>query len=599
MNLDEIHYDIDNQQRNLELAYAYLDKEGTPKWSKWKKFIDCDIKFKEKANNRTILPREIVLDIEEPERFDKILKDVKKEFEFYSAYKTGSKGYHIHLFFKKDLSSEEKLLVIEKYDCDKQKATNRCMIALENVPHWKTGKIKTLIESKEGINDAAKIEIIEIEDKEIIFTRRGQIESFWKEQPFFYDKNRIFWLWDDENKKWEISDEIDYLNSIQEILGVETIDTKIRNELIAGFKQIGRKHNPKDIKKYWVQFKDKIYDVKTGKSFDATPEYFITNPIPWNVGESEDTPTIDKYLDDWVKGQDPSWKDTLYEIIAYNISMDKFMQRIIALCGGGSNGKGTFIKLNYKFLGKGNYVSSEIKALSEDRFEASTIYRKLLCVMGEVGYGDLRNTNQLKKIAGEDKLSFQFKNKDSFTEDNTATGICLTNALPITPDKSKGFYRKWLIIDFLNQFNEINENLIDKIPDIEFNNLAKKCLRILKELYKNPKFTNEGDFDERTKRYEERSNPVMKFVEGQCEESPGAKISLRDFTNACNKYLIDNHLRVLNANQIGKILRDEGFIVVSRKIYEISSVVILNLKLITREEPLELSKPLQSQLDIT
>ncbi|GAH99231.1 unnamed protein product, partial [marine sediment metagenome] len=47
--------------------------------------------------------------------------------------------------------------------------------------------------------------------------------------------------------------------------------------------------------------------------------------------------------------------------------------RLIALCGGGSNGKGTFIKLKYKFLGEGNYVSSEIKSLSEDRFEPAVL----------------------------------------------------------------------------------------------------------------------------------------------------------------------------------------------------------------------------------
>ena len=445
------------------------------------------------------------------------------------------------------------------------------------------GRICVLKEYAKVIN----ADIEEVHSKEKIFTRRGQIENFWEEQPFFYDVNKIFWLWDKDEKKWEISDEIDYLNSIQETLGVETIDTKVRTELINGFKQIGRKHKPKDVKKSWIQFRDNIYDVKTGKSFEATPDYFVTNPIPWNVGKCEDTPTIDKYFKEWV-GEE--YSKTLYEFLAYTISLNKFMQRIFALCGGGSNGKGTFIKLNYRFIGEGNYVSSEIKALSEDRFEASNLFRKLLCVMGEVGYDDLRNTNQLKKIAGEDKISFQFKNKNSFTDDNTATGVCLTNSLPITPDKSLGFYRKWLIIDFPNQFKQINEDLIGKIPDIEFENLAKKCLRILKELYKKPAFTNEGNFEERTQRYEERSNPVMKFVEERCNEDPSKNISLRDFTNVCNDYLKSKHLRILTANQIGKLLRGEGFSVGARTINDISSVVILNLSFKKMEDKIVIKR---------
>jgi len=412
-----------------------------------------------------------------------------------------------------------------------------------------------------------------------IMSRRGQIERFWKMHPFYYDESKIFWLWDKENYKWKISDEVNFCNSIFEALHIDTIDGKTESEIVRGFKQVGRKHKPKEIKKTWVQFKDKIYDIKTDECFNATPDYFVTNPIPWKVGDSEETPIIDKLFNDWIEGQDKSWKDTLYQIIAYNISSDKFMQRIIAFVGGGSNGKGTYIKLNYKFLGEENYVASEIKNLSEDKFEPAVLFNKLLCVMGEVSYGDLRNTNMLKKLGGEDKISFQFKQKTPFTEENTATCICLTNSMPITPDKTQGFYRKWLIIDFLNQFTEIDKNLIEEIPDVEFENLAKKSLRILKELYDNPHFVNEGTFNERAIRYEERSNPIIKFIETECEEIAGVMMTLRDFTNSCNEYLKKKHLRILNSNQIGKIIRNEGFIVGNRKIDDIPAVVIVNLRL--------------------
>ncbi len=429
--------------------------------------------------------------------------------------------------------------------------------------------------------------ITSIKTNSKIFTRRGQIENFYEEQPFFYDNSKMFWLWDNKEKRWVLSDEIDFLNLIQELFGIETIDSKAKSELISGFQQIGRKHHPKPMKKSWVQFKEKIYDLINDKSFDATPEYFSTNPIPYNVGENDNTPNIDKLFIEWV-GEE--YKETLYEIIAYNISLDKFMQRIIALCGGGSNGKGTFIKLNYKFLGKDNCVSSEIKSLSENVFETAVLYRKLLCVMGEVSYGDLKNTNQLKKLGGEDSISFQFKGKTPFTDDNTATCICLTNSLPQTPDKSIGFYRKWLIIDFPNQFKGINRELIESIPEKEFENLAFKCLNKLKLLYKTKKFTNEGDFDERMRRYEERSNPVLSFIDERCEEKIGSLIPLREFTNTLNEFLRSKHLRILGSVQVGKVLRNEGFLVGNRKINGISSVVILNLEIILEKKLSKLSK---------
>ncbi len=433
----------------------------------------------------------------------------------------------------------------------------------------------------------------EFEEPQEIFSVRGQIESFWKKQPFFYDESKLFWLWDLKNKKYILSDEINFLNLIQKKLGVETINNKSKGELISGFQQIGRLHKPKPNKKEWVQFKDKIYNIQTGESFEASPDYFITNPIPYDIGESEETPTIDKLFIEWVGEK---YKPNLYEFISYSISCNQFMQRIFAFCGGGSNGKGTFMKLNEKFIGEENCVSSEIKALSERQFEPAVLYKKLLCIMGEVSYDDLKNTNILKKIAGEDRMNFEFKGKTPFTEENTATCVCLTNSLPTTPDKSLGFYRKWLIIDFPNQFKEINKKLIEEIPEKEFNNLAAKCLRILKELYKNPKFSNEGDFEDRVKRYEERSNPVLRFVEEYCEETAGESLILRDFTNSCNNYLKSKHLRVLTANQISKTLKNEGFVVGNRKINDISAVVILNLKIIPSEKLLELLKLSKSQI---
>lgn len=157
--LDNLHYNHNKQQGNLELAYGFRDKEENLKFSKWKKYLDIqgDDRFIAKANNRTILPNEIVLDIEDLDQFLKILDEVKRDFQFYSAYKTGSRGAHIHLWFNEALNPGEKLFIIKKYHADEQKASARCMIALENCPHWKTGNPKTLVEEIKGFNDAVKI----------------------------------------------------------------------------------------------------------------------------------------------------------------------------------------------------------------------------------------------------------------------------------------------------------------------------------------------------------------------------------------------------------------------------------------------------------
>jgi P4 family phage/plasmid primase-like protien len=407
-----------------------------------------------------------------------------------------------------------------------------------------------------------------------IFSRRGQLEEYYKHQPFFYDKSKNFWIWDKENFYWKITDEIDFLNGIQEKLGIETINSQIRSELLAGFQQVGRKHTPKPAKKTWVQFKDLIYDIETDEIIVASPQHLITNPIKYQVGTSDETPTIEKYFVEWV-GEEH--KQELYELIAYSICPNRFLQRMFALCGSGANGKGTFMKIVQKFIGSDNYVSTELRQISENQFETATLFKKLLAVMGEVSESDLKNTNTIKELSGEDKIRYCFKGKTPFTDENTCLCVCLTNNLPTTPDKSLGFYRRWHIIDFPNQFNQISKDFVGEISEQEFENLAAKCLKTLKNLYSTGKMTNEGNFIEREKRYEERSNPLERFIQENCDEEPENKITLRNFVNAYNDTMRKHHLKTHTAISLSKKLRELGYYLGNRIELGVSSRYILGI----------------------
>lgn len=406
-----------------------------------------------------------------------------------------------------------------------------------------------------------------------IFEKQGQAKRFIEEQPLFYDRSGLWWFWDEEEMKYKLTDKIDILNEIIK-LGINTINTKERTEILNALQQVGREYMPEEIKRECIQFKDKIINIKTGETFESSPEYFSTNPIPWKVGETDETPIMDKLFEEWV-GKD--YVKTLYQIIAYVACSEQFMQRMIALVGGGSNGKGTFIKLLKKFIGKENCVSSELSLLSSNQFETSMLYKKLLCEMGEVSHNDLKNSNQIKKLSGEDDIRYCFKGKTAFSEMSSTTCIINTNSLPTTDDKTIGFYRRWLIIDFPNQF-PIKSNLIESIPEIEFENLANKVLSLLKEMYETQKFENEGDYKERMERYEERSNPLMRFIEENCEENYESYISLKKFGKIFNDYLKEKHLRIINPKEIKKNLIEEGFEVRRGTKDYVTDVYIFNLK---------------------
>lgn len=154
--LDYLYYTVGKQNYNFELCVLELTQQGDINSTKWKKYsevifpVDFDEEWKiEWINNRTIFPFELVLDIEDPKELPAVMEKIERVgIVNYSLYETGSKGYHIHIFHNSVLNEEDKSRYIDYFKADKCKCVDRTMIALENCPHWKTGKMKRRIEWK-------------------------------------------------------------------------------------------------------------------------------------------------------------------------------------------------------------------------------------------------------------------------------------------------------------------------------------------------------------------------------------------------------------------------------------------------------------------
>lgn len=392
-------------------------------------------------------------------------------------------------------------------------------------------------------------------DTGTVFTRRGQAEQFIKQQPLFYDKAGIWWFWDKQETKWELVDEVDILNHVFKTMNVDTIDSKSKTEIINALKQVGRLQNPKPIKKTWVQFKDKIYDIKTGEFFQATSEYFVTNPIPYEISGDARTPIMDAIFEQWVGKENVQ---TLHEIIAYCLLSDYPLHRIFCFVGSGLNGKGSFLRLLEKFLGKDNICSTELDTLISSRFEVTRLHKKLACVMGETNFSELQKTSMLKKLSGGDLIGFEYKNKNPFEDFNYAKIIISTNNLPTTSDKTIGFYRRWMIIDFPHQFSEKKE-ILETIPEEEYKNLATMSLIRLNEILEKREFHNEGTIEERRERYEAKSNFLERFLSlFTTQNDPNGYITKADFYKKFTAWGKENRFREMSETTVGLAMKKLG-----------------------------------------
>jgi len=406
-----------------------------------------------------------------------------------------------------------------------------------------------------------------------IFEKIEQAKYFIDKKPIYYDNVGIWWDWDEEKRMWKITDEINILNQIIKKLSIDTTNTKQKTEILNALKQVAREKQPKETKKSWVQFRDIIFDLETGEKIIPTKEFFVRNPINWKIGQDEDTPKIDALFESWVGER----KNELYEIIAFCMIPSYFIHRLFCFIGAGANGKSTFLKLLEKFIGKENITSSSLNLLMKERFEGSRLLNKQVCIIGETNFNLLTNTDFLKKLSGEDTIRCEFKGKNSFDFQNYAKLIMATNSLPPTADKTDGFYRRWKIIDFSNKFPK-EKDVLKEIEDIEFENLSLKCLNIAKKLWVNREFSNDGNFESRKRNYEEKSNPLNKFISENYQKDINGNILFSEFFEDFNDYLEERGFRVLSSLVISKQLRNEGFETKTKTIEKNTARYILGLK---------------------
>jgi len=388
------------------------------------------------------------------------------------------------------------------------------------------------------------------------FSKKDLAKKFLQIQPIYYDKYKIWWFWNRLEYKWEVVDETDILNYVSELSQANTVKTKEKTEIIEALKQESRKFKPKEIKKTWIQFKEWIIDIKTKEKFIANSEYFVTNPIPHSLGKSIETPKMDEIFEQWV-GKENVKK--LYEILAYCLLPDYPLHRIFCFIGGGMNGKSKYLELLRKFIGDNNSCSTELDTLLSSRFEITRLHKKLVCQMGETNFNEMNKTSVLKKLSGGDSIGFEYKRKDPFEDINYAKILIATNNLPATTDKTIGFYRRWMIIDFPNQFSE-KKDILKEIPKEEYNNLCLKCIDILKVLLEKRTFHNEGSIEDRMKIYEEKSNPIQKFIEEFFDTSDiNGFVTKNSFSKKLNEWLKNNKFREMSDIVITKWMKSRNF----------------------------------------
>ncbi len=307
-----------------------------------------------------------------------------------------------------------------------------------------------------------------------------------------------------------------------------------------------------------INFLNGLVDIESKQILPHTPDFLSTIQIPVIFDPEAKCPRIEKFLTEVLK---PADINTILEFFGYSLIPDYTIQSTILLVGSGANGKSKLLKLLERMLGESNCSHVSWQTLEYQRFAVAALEGKLINSFADLPSKSLVSTQTFKMLTGGDSLTVERKFQDEHDMTNFARLIFSANKPPIVKDEdSFAFWRRWVIIQFPNQFTgkDADPNILDKLttPD-ELSGLINLALDSLFRLLKQGKYSYDKSVDETCEFYKRTADPVYAFLEDCCESSSEDFISKDELYEAFKQYCADRKMAIIKPNAFGKKLTDQ------------------------------------------
>lgn len=268
----------------------------------------------------------------------------------------------------------------------------------------------------------------------------------------------------------------------------------------------------------YIAFKNGVYNVITGELTDFSPDFVITNQIPWNYRPEAYSEVCDRVLSK-MACQDKQVRLLLEECIGYCFYRRNEMSKAFILTGEKSNGKSTYLEMVKNVLGEGNVSSLDLAELDE-RFSVAEMSGKLANIGDDISdeFMQGRSIATFKKIVSGNSIKAEFKGQDVFFFAPYVKLLFSANTIPRTKDKTGAVLRRLVIIPFNAVFSEQDEDydpyIIYKLKEQEvMEYLVRLGVEALKRVVEQRKFSYSEKVDDALKEYETENNPVLMFLD--------------------------------------------------------------------------------------
>lgn len=204
----------------------------------------------------------------------------------------------------------------------------------------------------------------------------------------------------------------------------------------------------------YILFNNGVYDLESQQLLPHSPDYVISNIIPWDYNPNAYSELVDKTLDK-LSCHDKEIRTLLEECIGYTFYRDSKLGKCFVFTGEKNNGKSTFIFMLNTLLGDDNYSSVDITNLARE-LDIASLSNKLANIKDDIAdnYMDGLNVSLFKQVATGNRCRGKFLYQDPFDFYPYATLIFSANSIPRIKDPTGAVTKRMVIIPFNATFTK-------------------------------------------------------------------------------------------------------------------------------------------------
>jgi putative DNA primase/helicase len=256
----------------------------------------------------------------------------------------------------------------------------------------------------------------------------------------------------------------------------------------------------------------------------STPLFFSHNALDYDYDRRAPPPAH------WLEFLAQLWPDdqgsigTLQEIFGLCLTADTRHQKAFLLIGPRRSGKGTIARILVGLVGRCNAVAPTLGSLGE-RFGLAPLIGKLLAVISDARLGAKADQHAIAesilRISGEDDITADRKNRESWTGRLRVRFMVVSNELPRLADASGALASRFIILRLVNSFygredQGLTDRLLTELPGI-----LNWAIAGLQRLRTRGYLVQPASATEAVQELEDLSSPIGAFIRERCEVGPG------------------------------------------------------------------------------